>query len=530
MKRIYILTLFITLFATLTVSQTQWSNVDGTSAKYILFADSLNGIRTGLSAGVQQTSDGGTTWAARIGLPTAAYNGFHMFNANHVIVGAASVAPGQPGFVARTNDGWATVDSTAIASADSGSVLGIAVGSDSNAVYSYGTDQIWRVGAGIYGFIESSTDGGTSWSLISAAALPCINDLEVVGDTLVAACDSGIIGVSLDNGNSWQRYTATGVKKFTSLARVAGSAQTVVVGYTTGTRYGVVYDVDLMAAPTLMHKRSEVSDVQDVYMLDAFNGISCGTSGGFGAIWETHDGGMTWAEVYSNGANGGTIYNLTFVSAARGWATGQKGLYMVYGGALPIQLAAFYASVAEGAVELSWSTASETNNYGFYVERRMEIGGYQTISALIPGAGTTLEEQSYSYRDGGVPSVGVYYYRIRQVDLNGDVSYSPDVKVEVANVLAVADDGTVLTYGLQQNYPNPFNPATIIEFTLPMESQVTVKIFNMLGQEVAGLLNSELAAGKHEVKFNASNLPSGVYTYRLTAGVYTEARKMLLAR
>jgi hypothetical protein len=85
-------------------------------------------------------------------------------------------------------------------------------------------------------------------------------------------------------------------------------------------------------------------------------------------------------------------------------------------------------------------------------------------------------------------------------------------------------------YALSQNYPNPFNPATTIEFSLPTASSVQLRVYNMLGQEVATLVNGNLAAGAHRVSFDGSHLSSGVYLYRLSAGSYLNTMKMVLLK
>ena len=87
-----------------------------------------------------------------------------------------------------------------------------------------------------------------------------------------------------------------------------------------------------------------------------------------------------------------------------------------------------------------------------------------------------------------------------------------------------------MQYSLSQNYPNPFNPTTIIKWQQPEVGFVTLKIYDVLGNEVASLVNEELTVGKHETVFNASRFSSGVYFYQLKAGSYIETKKMILIK
>jgi hypothetical protein len=199
------------------------------------------------------------------------------------------------------------------------------------------------------------------------------------------------------------------------------------------------------------------------------------------------------------------------------------------GGALPIQLSSFTGIALENTVRLDWATESETNNYGWYIERMAENEANYTELGFVAGAGTTLEPQVYSYSDENVAS-GKYYYRLRQVDLTGDVSYSQPIQVVVNGVLAVGDKGGPVVFKLNQNYPNPFNPSTEIKYSVAKAGLVTLKVYNLIGQEVASLVNQEQTAGEHAVKFDASSLSSGIYLYRLSSGSETAVKSMMLVK
>jgi hypothetical protein len=202
-------------------------------------------------------------------------------------------------------------------------------------------------------------------------------------------------------------------------------------------------------------------------------------------------------------------------------------------GALPIQMASFAASVIrDNDVEVTWKTMSETNNYGFEVYRKRDGTDNWLKIAFVNGHGTTLAPQSYSYLDRSVP-FGKYYYRIKQIDLDGKSETFPEMEVAIG----VAPGAFVLA----QNYPNPFNPSTLIEFVVPQNGFATVKVYNMLGQEVATLFEGNAEAGRiNTVRFsatggsafggNASNLSSGLYFYTLRSAGKTETKRMVLMK
>jgi hypothetical protein len=197
---------------------------------------------------------------------------------------------------------------------------------------------------------------------------------------------------------------------------------------------------------------------------------------------------------------------------------------------VPVELLSFSASIAANVVTLSWSTATELNNHGFEIERSSD----KTIWRIIgfrEGRGTTSEPQQYSYSDilSDIASSKLYY-RLKQIDFSGSFEYSDIVEVEIAPSV----------FSLSQNYPNPFNPSTTINYQLPVNSFVTLKVYDVLGNEVATLINEEKLAGEYEIEFsaiggsasggNATSLPSGVYFYKLQAGSFIEMRKMILLK
>jgi hypothetical protein len=190
---------------------------------------------------------------------------------------------------------------------------------------------------------------------------------------------------------------------------------------------------------------------------------------------------------------------------------------------IPVELTSFAASVNENDVVLNWSTATETNNMGFEVQR--SNGSDYTVLAFVDGNGTTTEAQNYTFTDGNL-NVGTYTYRLKQIDFDGTSEFSNVIEVKV-----LAPD----VYALEQNYPNPFNPSTMIKFGLAVDSKVSLTVFDVLGQEVVNLVNGNLAAGSHEFDFNASNLNSGVFFYRIdAAGIdgtnFSSVKKMLLTK
>lgn len=190
------------------------------------------------------------------------------------------------------------------------------------------------------------------------------------------------------------------------------------------------------------------------------------------------------------------------------------------GGSIPVELTSFTSLVNDNDVTLNWRTATETNNSAFVVERKSGSSINYTQIANIPGRGTTTQPVNYSYTDVDLIA-GTYTYRLKQIDLDGTFEYIGSIEVEVV---------PPKVFALEQNYPNPFNPATTIKYSVPITGFVSLSIFNVLGEKVTDLINKELEAGSYELNFNASNLSSGVYFYKLEAGSFTSIKKMMLIK
>ena len=197
---------------------------------------------------------------------------------------------------------------------------------------------------------------------------------------------------------------------------------------------------------------------------------------------------------------------------------------------LPIQLASFTGHEVPGrGVQLDWTTLSEINNYGFNVQRRRASDSIFTelANAFIPGHGTTNIPHHYEFMDSAVPS-GSWQYRLKQTDLDGTIHFSDPVPVSVLTGVGAT---APLEYALLQNYPNPFNPATEVKFSVAKTGKVRIEVYNIIGQRVSVLFNDVAEAGHyHTVRFDGSNLASGVYFYRMQSGDFTAIKKLLLLK
>ena len=195
---------------------------------------------------------------------------------------------------------------------------------------------------------------------------------------------------------------------------------------------------------------------------------------------------------------------------------------------VPVELTSFSAAQRDQNVAITWTTASELNNQGFEIQRsasnnNSESRNWETIG-YIEGSGTSIESHFYSFTDRS-PLSGKSFYRLKQIDFDGTVKYFNEAEVEFE---------FVKEYSLEQNYPNPFNPNTSITYSIPSAGYVNLTVYNLLGSEIAVLVDGYKEAGIHQVDFASDkidkNIGSGIYIYTMKAGNFVQTRKMILLK
>ena len=253
--------------------------------------------------------------------------------------------------------------------------------------------------------------------------------------------------------------------------------------------------------------RQIIKTPEDVLICLASNGV-----------FRSLDNGNHWASLELNGLLS-TAINSIYYNNGMLYACTDNGIG-VFIGELPVELTSFTASVNKNKIQLSWETATELNNSGFEVQRKLENSEWTTIG-FVQGKGTTTEPTSYTFIDDVSQFISnKICYRLKQIDYNGNYEFSDEIEVITLP----------LEYRLSQNYPNPFNPVTIIKYEIPENTNVTLEVFDVLGRLIKTLVNENKSAGRYEVEFNASELSSGLYLYKINAGGFEQTRKMLLLK
>jgi photosystem II stability/assembly factor-like uncharacterized protein len=455
------------------------------------------------SNGVYRSSDNGTNWTAfNSGLPTNSSVYALCISGTNLFAGTGGAGV----FLSTDNgDNWTAANGSPPNNLTTLYVLAFAV---SDPYLFAGTN-----GGGVF----RSTNNGTSWTAVNTGLTGTYSSyvlsLFVSGTNLFAGTSGSGIYLSTNNGDSWAQRSSG--LSYPYVRAFAFSDPNLFAG----TSGGVYLSTNNGANWTAFNTGGPAPFNVYAFAVSGTN-LFAGTLGA--GVYTSPISAANWTAVNSGLTGyGGYVFALLATSTDL-FAGTQGGIYYL-ALPLPIQMASFTASlVRDRDVEVAWRTLSETNNYGFEIcRRRGESGEWKKI-AFVNGHGTTLVPQSYTYVDHAV-SFGNYYYCIRQIDLDGKSEIFPAMEVSVGVV-----PGSMV---LAQNYPNPFNPTTTIDFTVPLKSFVTLKVYNVLGQEIATVFEGNVDGGKvYTTPFDASAFSSGIYFYRLHAGSFVETKKMLLVR
>ena len=512
----------------------------------------------GLDFGVYKTTDGGTTWnTANTGLTFAQVQAIDISKNNPNVLYVGTAGGNANSGVYKSTDGggnWTKVNTGINESNISIQALAIDP-TNPNTVYAAVFDGVLNSINGLF----KTTDGGANWfpsvngmaaqrNFLSLTFDPVDNNVVYAGTSFfVVTADTGI-GPSIvyktsNGGGSWFN-TSNGIPQTPgdrNPVRVINvsdaNSNYLLAGLFMNTANGGVYiSTDAGASWT----RKFNGAPQDVGTLirsatfrpgsttEYFVGLDRSTFVNVG-VWGTTDGGTNWTSF-----NGGTMLDVYSIRALVFNSTGSHtlfagcsspigsgaGVYEYTFPVIPVELVSFTADVIGNSINLGWVTATETNNQGFEIQRTSSTSENWEKVGFIAGFGTSTELHHYSFSDEPTAS-GKYQYRLKQIDFDGSFEYSNTVEVEVM----VTKD-----YSLSQNYPNPFNPATLISFSIPNDEFVSLRIYDVLGREVAQIINERKSAGTHQIEFDGAAFNSGVYYYTLTAGSYTETKKMLMIK
>ncbi len=443
---------------------TNWTNVGGAGISsqdvYVVFAIDANTcyISTSPATGtyIYKTTNGGTSWVSQLSQTGGFGDGLWFKDANNGIFYGDPV--GNRWTIFRTSNGGTNWDSTGLYLASEGWA------GWNNGLFAMG-DNVWFGTNGTK--IWYSSNFGTSWT--SQATTGQANSFTVWFNTPTVGLTGGANFMATTNGGTlWSALTVPGTG---NIGGIAG----------TGTSWWVARQAT--------------------------------------AIYESTNNGTAWTTAYT--ASAGSYYHLTKSRTGTAvWGVRSNGgITRGFGTVVPVELASFAATSKDGSVILDWSTATETNNKGFEIERKAADAGYSTVG-FVEGSGTSTNIKSYSYTDANLQA-GKYTYRLKQIDLDGTSAYSKEIEVDVAQISS---------YALDQNFPNPFNPSTSISYRIPEASDVVIKIYDVMGTEIATLVNAKQEAGAHSVVFDAAKLSSGSYIYTIKAGNFTASKKMILMK
>ena len=443
--------------------------------------------------GVYRTADNGDNWIEiNNGLIDTLPYSLAINSSDHIFLGTI-----ESGAFRSTDNGenWTQINNGLTTS----NVLTLAINS---------SDQIFA--GSTYG-VYRSTNNGDNWIHINNGLTNTLVLTLAInsGGYVFAGTQGGGVFLSTNNGGNWSQIN-NGLSNTNVLSLAINSNDHIFAGTSDGvfrlTNYGGSWLH--IGLPAIEVKSLTINSIGHIFAGTDMNGV-----------YRSTNNGDSWIQI-----NSGLIYTegTSFAINSEGYIFVGNYMGIVYrstASTIPVELISFIAVANTDVVELNWATATETNNSGFSIERKSTNSEYSEIG-FVPGFGTITETKSYSFTDSKI-SAGIYAYRLKQIDFDGSFEYSDEVEVQVS---------TPLVFLLVQNYPNPFNPSTNISWQSPISSWQTLKIYDVLGNEVATLANEYKPAGAYEIEWDASEFLSGVYFYQLKTENYFETKKMILLK
>ncbi len=514
--------LFYFGFSTLCTAQITWHTQNsGVNRELtgVSFVDQNNGWICGWTETMLHTTNGGTDWIQQTIPPNNAYYNVFFTDLQN------GWACGYAGQIIHTTDGgqnW--VVQTSPTNTDLYSIffinpeVGWIAGGDGGSFPSYINHRV----------ILSTTNGGNTWSVqIGQAYQSQLKSIVFLDDNIgYAAGLSGIIEHTTDGGNNWIEQQVISSYDFSDVFFSNDSTGFVVGDYLGLPHYGVIFKTTNGGVNWNEIPLGADELILGIYFTDEQNGWAVGNdygSGNIGIVYRTTDGGDVWSKQTIPLVD--ALFSVFFINNTTGWAAGHIGTIIATDNVTPVELSSFTAEVENNDVNLNWQTATETNNKGFEIKRsnsKSEIKNQEWEAiGFVNGHGTSTEKNNYSFVDKNLQP-GRYSYKLIQVDYDGTRNESKIINIDI--------NSQPSDFSLKQNYPNPFNPSTTIEYSIPKSSEVKLKIYNTLGEEIKTLVNSFKQAGKYKVNLDLSKFSSGVYFYRLKAGSYNQTRKMILLR
>ena len=386
--------------------------------------------------------------------------------------------------------------------------------------------------------VYKSTNNGGSWQAVSGNmnGTYAVTELAISKTTpSLIYCSTGqLIFKSTDGGSTWASISA-GLpnRAITSIYVHPNDSHTVFVtfsGFGTGkvfksTDQGIHWNDISGNLPD-----SPVNDIY-IYTGDASNPSTYFAASDIG-VFMTRNDGQNWVEL-ANGIPNTVVLHLDYSDSTHMLRAGThgRGVYETFIDlATPVELTSFKANQkTSNNISLAWSTATETNNKGFEIERKLKNDNWILIG-FVQGKGTTTLSQNYSFNDdiSKLKYDGRILYRLKQIDFDGTINYSNTAFADV-NYMPESVE-------LFQNYPNPFNPTTTIKYAVPYEANVKLVVYNSIGQKAAELVNELQNPGYHQVMWDAGKFSSGLYIYTLQVqgsngqNLISQTKKLILMK